>query len=168
MFNDLSIAPASTCRLQKGNKKRVAYILTILLKIPIEPWAAFYSISIKRCQYYECTISLMNFLFHPTFGDMELFSSPFPQHLGENLMRFGGAHHQPFGWCRIRFLNHRLKQARWKLFRERLVPRCPKPSWKLGQNDLKINIWEICSQAVSVHCLTSRFRSWYLIWLNLA
>lgn len=58
MFNDLSypatncnIAPASTCRLQKGNKKRVAYILTILLKIPIEPWAAFYSTTIKWCQY---------------------------------------------------------------------------------------------------------------------
>lgn len=42
----------------------------------------------------------------------------------------------------------------------------PKPSWKLGQNDLKINIWEIYSQAVSVHCLTSPFRSWYLIWPN--
>ena len=40
----------------------------------------------------------------------------------------------------------------------------PVESWE--QNDLKINIWEICSQAVSVHCLTSRFRSWYLIWPN--
>ena len=80
-------------------------------------------------------------------------------------MRFGGAHHQPFGWCRIRFLNHGLKQARWKLFREGLVPRSKNPVERWEKMILKY-VWEICSQAVSVHCLTSRFRSWYLIWPN--